>query len=135
MIFCLLYGFFRLNYIKTTTNKTWQIRLVQANIPQSTKWEETDKLKNLNHHIQLSQNNSHLDAIIWPETAIPFAVSNLNTHQLQQSLQSAIPKNGSLISGLEYGKVVNHIPLQETKFLDVEVHESQLNSLYTKLLL
>ena len=34
----------------------------------------------------------------------------------------------------EYGKVVNHIPLQETKFLDVEVHESQLNSLYTKLL-
>lgn len=102
LAFCLSYGFLRINHTKTATSKTWKFRLVQANIPQSAKWEEADKLNNLNLHIKLSQNNNHLDAVIWPETAIPFAVSNLNINQLQQSLQSAIPKNGSLISGLIY---------------------------------
>ena len=126
LIFCIAYGLLRLNQTKTNTGKTWQFRLVQANIPQSAKWEEADKLKNLNLHMQLSQNNSHLDAVIWPETAIPFAVSNLNTNQLQQSLQSAIPKNGSLISGLVYVDYQNsdlqifnsavHLKNQESEF-------------------
>ena len=34
----------------------------------------------------------------------------------------------------EYGKIVNHIPLQKSGFLDVKVYQSQLNSLYAKLL-
>ena len=56
----------------------------------------------------------------------PFAVSNLNTNQLQQSLQSAIPKNGSLISGLVYVDYQNsdlqifnstvHLKNQESEF-------------------
>ena len=97
-----IYGYVRLHQTKSGESKKWQFRLVQANIPQSAKWEEEDKINNLNKHLKLSQNNDHLDAVIWPETAVPFVISSLNKEQLQKALNSSIPPAGSLISGLVY---------------------------------
>jgi apolipoprotein N-acyltransferase len=51
------------------------LRLVQANIPQSQKWQSDQRRENLNRHIQLTQQPSELGTIthaIWPETAAQY---------------------------------------------------------------
>jgi len=95
------YGYYKISN-RPNDNKVLNIRLVQANIPQAMKWQEDEKINNLNKYLDLSskQPNDHLDAVIWPETALPFAVSNLNQGDLSQALARAIPPNGNLITGL-----------------------------------
>ena len=51
------------------------LRLVQANIPQSLKWEPGQRRENLDRHLRLTQQASGPDPIthvIWPETAAQF---------------------------------------------------------------
>lgn len=72
--------------------------LVQANITQEAKWREEDRYQNLLKHIRLSAAKNKVDAVIWSETSIPFAISSQN-HELLDLLANAVPKNGALISG------------------------------------
>jgi apolipoprotein N-acyltransferase len=123
---CLLYSYLRLNQAMPKNNTIWQFRLIQANIPQSEKWEEEDKIKNLDKHIKLSKNNNHLDAVIWPETAFPFLVSSLNKEQLQKTLTGAIPPQGSLISGLVYVDYQNSDLQIFNSAFNLDQHTTQL---------
>ncbi|MDP2938566.1 MAG: apolipoprotein N-acyltransferase [Candidatus Omnitrophota bacterium] len=77
-VFCLLavisYGLFKLNYQLPTTNyQQLKVSVIQGNIPQEIKWDETswplilDKYINLTR--QVSKDKPSL--IIWPETAYP----------------------------------------------------------------
>ena len=47
------------------------VALVQGNIPQNIKWNRDSKYPTLQRYRQLSLEQSDVDLIIWPETAIP----------------------------------------------------------------
>lgn len=54
-----------------------RIRIVQPNIPQIDKWKQDKRDDNLLRHVELSRQDgfAELDAVIWPETAAPFAIN------------------------------------------------------------
>jgi apolipoprotein N-acyltransferase len=76
------------------------LRVVQANIPQSLKWQPNQRQENLDRHIQLTQQPSELGAIthvIWPETAAQFFLEfNPVAAEL---IGGALGPNGIVITG------------------------------------
>ncbi len=77
-LFCVVISLFGLNKVEFSTpkNTALQVRLVQANIPQSMKFTQAMLQESLQQYTQMSQAGldsvaSKVDLIIWPETAIP----------------------------------------------------------------
>ena len=75
------------------------LRLVQANIDQSRKWEEGLREAGLAHHVVLSHEPGldETDIVIWPETAVPFFLDESAT--LQAFVSRAAPFGGHVITG------------------------------------
>lgn len=99
----LLFGFFRLKYVKQITlNKSF--RLVQANIKQSAKWDILEAQNNIQKHLDLTLQNSleNIDFIIWSESSIPFLITN--DIELPENFKL---KDKILISGGVRGKIEN----------------------------
>lgn len=71
LVFC--FGVFRLPTQKPEVWDTMPIHIVQANIPQSLKWNQQLALQHLRHHLELSRTEKPA-IVIWPEVAIPFLV-------------------------------------------------------------
>lgn len=63
------YGLWRLNYYPTNFSKL-RVRLVQASIPQTTKWDVDQFWQDLDAQIMLSQQPGKPDLIIWSEAAL-----------------------------------------------------------------
>ena len=81
----------------------YRLRLVQPNVPQSLKWDPAQREANLAKTLALSrsagfENRTH---VIWPETAVPFAVTDFNEAgpALRRGLVAAVPPNGLLLTG------------------------------------
>ncbi|WP_404383362.1 apolipoprotein N-acyltransferase [Caenispirillum salinarum] len=76
-----------------------RLRIVQPHIPQIDKWKQDKRDDNLLRHVELSQQDgfAELDAVIWPETAAPFAV-NLD-HERRRLAAHAAPPGGVLLTG------------------------------------
>ena len=86
-----------LHNVPSSTNI--KLMVVQANIEQELKWNPQTKNKALEKHMSMTidarpSNNTY---IIWPETAVPYDISN--NPDLAKWLATAIPKNGMLITG------------------------------------
>ena len=99
----LLFGFFRLKYVKQITlNKSF--RLVQADIKQSAKWDILEAQNNIQKHLDLTLQNSleNIDFIIWSESSIPFLITN--DIELPENFKL---KDKILISGGVRGKIEN----------------------------
>jgi apolipoprotein N-acyltransferase len=45
--------------------------VVQANIPQSMKWDEETRIPSLRTYVELTRESFDSDVIVWPETAVP----------------------------------------------------------------
>ncbi len=78
------------------------LRLVQPNIQQSLKWQPNLRRGHLETLIRLSRSAGFEKAthVIWPETAIPYLLSNSpEDAQLRSLVAAAAPENGFLISG------------------------------------
>lgn len=75
------------------------MRLVQASIPQSTKWLADHFRENFDKQIGLStiEPERPLKAIIWPEASIPTFVTNYPV--LVETLAAVAPKDGYIIVG------------------------------------
>ena len=75
------------------------LRLVQASIDQSRKWEEGLREAGLAHHVVLSHEPGldETDIVIWPETAVPFFLDESPT--LQAFVSRAAPFGGYVITG------------------------------------
>lgn len=76
-----------------------RLRLVQPSIPQTLRWVDELRQKNLEQHIQLSLRPGETAPthIIWPETAIPYLLDEAEA--LRQALARLAPPGGALISG------------------------------------
>lgn len=73
------------------------VRIVQANIPQTAKWDRESAIRNLETHMRLSQQHLPADAVIWPETAVATDISRYP--QLAQNIAAHLPENSTLVLG------------------------------------
>ena len=108
----LSYGIFRIYTIdKNITNDSKQLKVsvVQGNIDQSVKWDESFRLTTVQKYIQLSQpdKNNPSDLIVWPETAVPVYLQQETrlSEMLRQYIQNQSP--AFLIGGLRYDRTIN----------------------------
>jgi apolipoprotein N-acyltransferase len=87
---------------KLCLNKTkythYKARVVQCNILQSDKMNNSLSLQNLNKHISYSKHGTRLNFIIWPEAAIPYLYHEQFTN-LHNYLRSPLKIGEYLISG------------------------------------
>ena len=81
----------------------YRLRLVQPNVPQSLKWDPAQREANLAKTLALSrsagfESRTH---VIWPETAVPFVITDFNNvgPALREGLASAVPPGGLLLTG------------------------------------
>ena len=78
-----------------------RLRLVQPNIPQTLKWDqslaETHLLKQMRMSVA-GDSGERITDVIWPETAVPFALER--NPGLAQALVGAAPEGGLLITGI-----------------------------------
>lgn len=65
-----IFGLIRMNQHPLTQNKDYTLRLVQANIPQMTKWNPDEDWRNIEKHAMLSTAATPATFVVWPETAV-----------------------------------------------------------------
>lgn len=77
-----------------------QLRIVQAHIPQSLKWQPEVRAQNLQRHIDLSLSPgwTHVTHIVWPETAVPYFPER--APWVLGLLAEVAPENGFLLTGV-----------------------------------
>ena len=75
------------------------LRLVQANVAQSMKWEPREREGNFQRHLALSLSPSEKrpTAVIWPETAITFFLAQDARHRF--AVAAAVPPGGLILTG------------------------------------
>ncbi|PCJ60782.1 MAG: apolipoprotein N-acyltransferase [Rhodospirillaceae bacterium] len=75
------------------------LRLVQANILQSLKWQPDLQKQHLDRHLALSTREGfdRATVVIWPEMAVPYLLAR--DPQLRWRLAQAVPKGGLLLTG------------------------------------
>jgi apolipoprotein N-acyltransferase len=68
------YGHWRLSRLIQPSNRSVNIGIVQANIPQHVKWDPAFRQETFDRYAQLTHRVSEegLDLIVWPEAAMPF---------------------------------------------------------------
>ncbi len=94
-----LAGLARLDSSDTGMVEGVRLRLVQANVAQSLKYDRRVIEGNFNHHLQLSLTPSATQptTVIWPETAITFFLSQDERHRY--ALAGAVPPGGLILTG------------------------------------
>ncbi len=75
------------------------LRLVQANVDQSRKWREGERLAAVERHIRLSRRPGleSVDAVIWPEAAVTYFLDE--SEALRAFVSEAAPPGGHVITG------------------------------------
>lgn len=80
-----------------------RLRLVQPNIPQTLKWDASEREANLRRTLALTTAEGFTSRthVIWPETAMPFAITDVNPNgpALRAALAGVTPPGGLLVTG------------------------------------
>jgi len=83
-----------------------RLRLVQGNIEQSLKWDESRREQTFAHYLALTRRPGfeQVTHVIWPETAIDYRfVTDYEAARIagerQQRVAAAVPRSGALITG------------------------------------
>lgn len=100
ILFVGLYGWGQFRLSEYPTQRTGvNMRLVQASIPQNTKWLADHFDENFGKQLGLSvlEGERSLTAIIWPEASVPALIANYP--MLMNALASVVPTNGYIIIG------------------------------------
>ncbi len=76
-----------------------RLRLVQANVDQRLKWEESERVNTLRKYLALSRQPgaSPITHVVWPETALPYFLST--EPELLRILAQVVPPGGLLLTG------------------------------------
>lgn len=94
-----IWGSYRLSNAQEKFVEGINLRIVQANIPQSMKWDEEWRYSTVEKYLELSRSKGFEKTthIIWPETALPFVITE--DSPLLNVVTQIIPTNGALITG------------------------------------
>jgi apolipoprotein N-acyltransferase len=112
----LIYGHLKMEVVERHVNQNppLKIGLVQGNIDQSVKWDQSFQIETLKIYNKLSYTvaEEKLDLIIWPETAIPFFFQDAEEYQ-PFILDISKKTNAFLLFGtpsykIERGRVVHY---------------------------
>lgn len=98
---------------KELAEATTKVRIVQASIPQTIKWDTDYADSSLNSYLELSQlpyNGRKADIIVWPETAVPYLVTPYSP--LLNTLGSILDGNQLLATGAIRGDFVHSDELE-----------------------
>ena len=92
-------GAVRLAHSDTGTVEGVRLRLVQANVGQSMKWDPREREGNFQRHLSLSLSPTDVKptAVIWPETAVTFFLAQDERHRY--ALAGAVPPGGLILTG------------------------------------
>lgn len=96
VLVCLLaFGIWRLE-THPTENTATSLRVVQANIAQSLKFDRKTMMDGLRKHADLTRNPGldTIEIVVWPETSVPYLLSD--NSELSRSLGGLL-KNGTLL--------------------------------------
>ncbi len=93
------WGGYRLSHAENQFVPYVKLRLVQANIPQNMKWEEEWRYSTVQKYLDMSQSEGFesITHIIWPETALPFVISE--DAAILDVIAKIAPENGAVITG------------------------------------
>ena len=94
-----LAGEVRMQALTPIGDQGLSLRIVQGNVPQSTKWRPSERHRIIQRYISLSalRRPSDVTLQIWPETALPVALANDPDRRAAVAL--AIPEGGVLLTG------------------------------------
>ncbi len=74
--------------------------VVQANIPQSLKWDPDARIPNLRAYLALTRENWDSDLILWPETAIPDFLHEVQDAFIRPLAKEARAQGAELVIGI-----------------------------------
>jgi apolipoprotein N-acyltransferase len=123
----LLYGAMRLHQHPTLYEPDIILRVVQANIPQTLKWDKNEERSNLEKHITLSLSGGYdkVTHLIWPESALPFRLTEGGF--MAAELAKIVPPQGALATGvvrMDEGNIFNS--------LNVLTSDGHISAVYDK---
>jgi apolipoprotein N-acyltransferase len=92
------FGIVRLAAHPTQYTST-KVRIVQANVSQSLKWDPKGAIEGLRKNIRLTRSLGldSVNLVLWPETAVPYYVTPHS--RLTQDLGSILPPSALLVTG------------------------------------
>jgi apolipoprotein N-acyltransferase len=108
------------------------LRIVQADIAQTLKARRDLMEENLQRHIRLTTGPGfeRVTAVIWPETAVPFAIGIDTAHR--RALMPAIPAHGLLLTGVVRVERGPGVPFRFFNSLAVLDHAGDIVGTYDK---
>lgn len=102
LIFVFLFGKLRLDRAESEYVEGVSLRIVQANIPQTNKWDVSHRRKIVDKYFEMSGRAGSPTHIIWPESALPFFIKEGSP--LVAALQNLAPESGAIITGSMHGE-------------------------------
>ena len=106
IILALVYGTYKSNYAYIGAGP--KIGIIQGNIPQKDKWDDSFAESILQKHISLTKNlsNKDIDLIIWPETSYPYLVEKNST--IDEIGDLSLELKSPILLGLVYKDGANY---------------------------
>lgn len=115
------YGSLRIQTISEIMDRAQSIdvNLIQGNVDQSIKWNDQQKEETINSYqaLSLQKQMNKTGLIIWPETAVPFYLQDINDlHRVIIEIARS-SNNWLLVGSPSYIKVNNDISVSNSAFL------------------
>ena len=107
VLFIVIFGIIRLKNANIKNFNT-KIRIVQANIPQTLKWDRNEAENIIDKYLELStkEDLNNIDIIIWSESSIPYILTKESGLPYNfQSLKDKILITGAVRGELKHGKI------------------------------
>ena len=98
--------------------ENFHIRLVQPNIKQIDKWDETKILTNLNLLINLTrhEHKKNIDLVVWPETSVLFDI--MDNNKISSSLKNSFKNvEDVILGGIRKEKINKNRKIYNSLFL------------------
>jgi len=82
------------------TGKRFRATVVQANIPQSLKWDPDTYISSLRTYLELTRASWDSDLILWPETAVPDYLHQVRDAFIRPLAEEARQQGAELVIGI-----------------------------------
>jgi len=100
--------------------------VVQANIPQSLKWDEETRIPSLRNYVELTRESFDSDVIVWPETAVPDFLHRVHDVFIAPLGEEAREAGAELVIGIPV------LDLKDRAYYNGLVSVGSAEDLYTK---